>query len=134
MRDSSLDVHVPGQPTNRSTNQLRLPLTRASPLIAYPIQTMHEIPPEDEKPKKHWFSSNPRPAPKPDPKPEPKPKPDPKPRHTAERERRQVRLAQNVRSHSPSKPKDNDEKNPYRGCGCVLLVVVIAALLVSFFM
>jgi len=90
---------------------------------------MHEIPPEDEKPKKHWFSSSARPAPKPDPMPKPKSKPVE--RRTPERERRQVRLAQNLR---PRSPKDNDEKNPYRGCGCVLLALIVGAILVSFFM
>jgi protein TonB len=86
---------------------------------------MHEIPPEDDKPKKHWLSSNPRPAPKPDPKPKPKPKPDPKPRHTAERERRQVKLAQNVPTRSPSKPGKKDDTD---GCGCLILIGVIIAI------
>ncbi len=95
---------------------------------------MHEIPPEDEKPKKNWFSSNPRPAPKPDPKPKPaakpdpkpkpKPKPDPKPRHTAERERRQVKLAQKARSHTPSEPAKKGNKDSC--CGCIVLLVLVA--------
>ncbi len=89
-----------------------------------PTQIMHEIPPEDEKPKKNWFSSNPRPAPKPDPKPKPKPKPDPKPRHTAERERRQVKLAQKARSHTPSEPAKKGNKDSC--CGCIVLLVLVA--------
>ena len=92
---------------------------------------MHEIPPEDEKPKKHWFSSNPRPAPKPDPKPKPKPKPDLKPRHTAERERRQVKLAQNARSHTPSEPANKSSKDGC--CGCIVVLVLIALALAFFF-
>ena len=103
---------------------------------------MREIPPEDEKPKKNWFTSNPRPAPKPDPKPKPaakpdpkpkpKPKPDPKPRHTAERERRRVKLAQNVRTRSP---KDDSKGDNVAGvCGCLVLGIVGAAIVLSFFM
>ena len=118
-----------GQLANGSTDQLILPLTPASSLITYPTQTMREIQPEDEKPKRNWLGmgSKPpsRPAPKPEPKPKPKPKPDPKPRHSAERERRQVRLAQNVRSHNPSKPKKKDDTD---GCGCLILVGVIIAI------
>jgi protein TonB len=91
---------------------------------------MHEIPPEDEKPKKNGFSSNPRSAPKPDPKPKPKPKPDPKPRHTPERERRQVKLAQNVRSHTPSEPAKKSNKD---GCCVCIAVVVLIALALAFF-
>lgn len=91
---------------------------------------MHEIPPEDEKPKKQWFSSNPRPAPKPDQKPKPKPKPDPKPRHTPERERRQVKLAQNVRSRCSS---ENGKRSSMETCcGCVVLVVLLALVLAFF--
>ncbi len=92
---------------------------------------MHEIPPEDEKPKKNWFSSNPRPAPKPDLKPKPKPKPDPKPRHTAERERRQVKLAQKARSHTPTDPAKKGNKDSC--CGCIVLIVLVA-LGVAFFL
>jgi protein TonB len=78
---------------------------------------MREIPPEDEKPKRNWLGmgskppSRPASSPKPDPKPKPKPKPEPKPKHSAERERRQLRLAQNVRSHVPAssgKKKDSE--------------------------
>ena len=91
---------------------------------------MHEIPPEDEKPKKDWFSSKPRPAPKPDPKPKPKPKPEPKPKHSAERERRQVKLARNVRSHDPSEPaKKSDD-----GCGCLVPIgVIVLGIIIAFF-
>jgi hypothetical protein len=95
---------------------------------------MHEIPPDDEKPKRNWLGmgSKPpsRPAPKPDPKPKPKPKPDPKPRHTAERERRQVKLAQNVRSHTPSEPAKKSNKD---GCCVFIAVVVLIALALAFF-
>ena len=73
---------------------------------------MHEIPPDDEKPKRNWLGMGSKPpSPKPDPKPKPKPKPEPKPKHSAERERRQVKLARNVRSHTPSesaKKKDSE--------------------------
>lgn len=89
---------------------------------------MHEIPPEDEKPKRNWLGmgSKPpsRPAPKPDPKPKPKPKPDPKPKHTPERERRQVKLAQNVRSHAPSETAKKNNKDGC--CGCIVVVVLVA--------
>jgi len=95
---------------------------------------MHEIPPDDEKPKRNWLGmgSKPpsRPTPKPDPKPKPKPKPDPKPRHTPERERRQVKLAQNVRSRSPSKPGKKDDTD---GCGCLLLIGFVIAVWFLFF-
>jgi hypothetical protein len=93
---------------------------------------MREIPPDDEKPKRNWLGmgSNPpsRPAPKPDPKP--KPKPDPKPRHTPERERRQVKLAQNVRSRSPSEKGKRSIMETC--CGCVVLVVLLALVLTFF--
>jgi len=87
---------------------------------------MREIPPEDEKPKKNWFSA----SPKPDPKPKPKPKPEPKPKHSAERERRQVKLARNVRSHTPSEPaKKSDD-----GCGCLVLIgVIVLGIIIAFF-
>ena len=85
---------------------------------------MHEIPPEDEKSKKNWFSSKPRPAPKPDPKPKPKPK------HSAERERRQVKLAQNARSHTPSKPRKKDDSDVR---GCVILIIVVIVVWFLFF-
>lgn len=95
---------------------------------------MREIQPDDEKPKRNWLGmgSKPpsRPAPKPDPKPKPKPKPDPKPRHTAERERRQVKLAQNVRSHTPSEPAKKSNKD---GCCVCIAVVVLIALALAFF-
>ena len=72
---------------------------------------MREIPPEDEKPKRNWLGMGSKPpSPKPDSKPKPKPKPEPKPKHSAERERRQVKLAQNARSHTPSKPAKKESK------------------------
>jgi hypothetical protein len=66
---------------------------------------------------------------KPDPKP--KPKPEPKPRHTAERERRQVKLARNVRSHNPSESaKKSDD-----GCGCLVLIgVIVLGIIIAFFL
>lgn len=95
---------------------------------------MREIPPEDEKPKKQWLGMGskppPRPAPKPDPKPKPKPKPDPKSGHTAERERRQVKLAQNVRSRAPSKPEKRDDTD---GFGCLIFIGLVIAAWYFFF-
>lgn len=103
---------------------------------------MREIPPEDEKPKRNWLglgskpparpASSHKPDPKPKPKPAagPKPKPESKPRHTPERERRQVKLAQNVRSRSPSKPGKKDDT---RGCGCLILIGVVIAVCYFFF-
>jgi protein TonB len=96
---------------------------------------MHEIPPDDEKPKRNWLGmgskppSRPASSPKPDPKP--KPKPEPKPRHTAERERRQVKLARNVRSHNPSESaKKSDD-----GCGCLVLIgVIVLGIIIAFFL
>jgi hypothetical protein len=135
-----VSTNLPHCLANWPTDQVRLPHTPASPLIVYPTQIMHEIPPEDEKPKKNGFSSNPRPAPKPDPKPKPAPKPDPKPkpkpkpapkpRHTAERERRQVKLAQNVPTRSPSKPGKKDDGD---GCGCIILIGVVISVWYFFF-
>ena len=86
---------------------------------------MHEIPPDDEKPKRNWLGMGSKP---PSPKPDPKPKP--KPRHTAERERRQVKLARNVRSHNPSEPaKKSDD-----GCGCLVLIgVIVLGIIIAFF-
>ena len=91
---------------------------------------MREIPPEDEKPKRNWLGMGSKPpSPKPDPKPKPKPKPEPKPKHSAERERRQVKLARNVRSHDPSEPaKKSDD-----GCGCLVLIGVVIAVWFFFF-
>lgn len=103
---------------------------------------MREIPPEDEKPKRNWLgmgskpqarpASSHKPDPKPKPKPAagPKPKPEPKPRHTAERERRQVRLAQNVRSHVSSPPAKKDRKD---GCGCFIFLLTVVAVWYFFF-
>jgi protein TonB len=89
---------------------------------------MWEIPPEDESSKS---KSKPKPPAKPDPKPKPKPKPDPKPRHTAERERRQVKLAQNVRTRSP---KDSSKGDDVAGvCGCLVIGIVGAAIVLAFF-
>ncbi len=90
---------------------------------------MWEIPPEEESSKS---KSKPKPPAKPDPKPKPKPKPAPKPRHTAERESRQVKLAQNVRTRSP---KDDSKGDNVAGvCGCLVLGIVGAAIVLSFFM
>lgn len=121
-----------GQLINRST------IIASHPRFAshyLPHQTMREIPPDDEKPKRNWLGmgSKPpsRPAPKPDPKP--KPKPDPKPRHTAERERRQVKLAQNARSHTPSEPAKKSKKDDSDGCGCLILIGVVIAAWYFFF-
>ncbi len=95
---------------------------------------MREIPPDNEKPKRNWLGmgSKPpsRPTPKPDPKPKPKPKPAPKPRHTAERERRQVKLAQNVPTRSLSKPGKKDDGD---GCGCLILIGIVIAVWYFFF-
>jgi hypothetical protein len=85
---------------------------------------MREIPPDDEKPKRNWLGMGSRPpSPKPDPKP--KPKPESKPKHSAERERRQVKLAQNARSHTPSKPSKKESKE-----GLFWGVVLISVLVV----
>ena len=92
---------------------------------------MHEIPPDDEKPKRNWLGMGSKPpSPKPDPKPKPKPKPEPKPKHSAERERRQVKLARNVRSHNSSEPaKKSDD-----GCGCLVLIgVIVLGIIIAFF-
>ena len=92
---------------------------------------MREIPPEDEKPKRNWLGMRSKPpSPKPDPKPKPKPKPEPKPKHSAERERRQVKLARNVRSHDPSEPAKKSNKD---GCCVFIAVVVLIALALAFF-
>lgn len=92
---------------------------------------MREIPPEDEKPKPQGFSSKPRPAPKPDPKPKPKPKLKPVERRTPERERRQVRLAENVRTRSLKDDSNGD--NVAGVCGCLVLGIVVAAIVLAFF-
>ena len=80
---------------------------------------MREIPPEDEKPKKQWFSSSPRPNPKPDPKPKPKPA---EPR-TPERERRQVKLVEKLRSRSQSQPAKKGSIDG--GWGCIFVILII---------
>jgi hypothetical protein len=87
---------------------------------------MWEIPPEDESSKS---KSKPKPPAKPDPKPKPKAKPVE--RRTPERERRQVKLAQKARSHTPSEPAKKGNKDSC--CGCIVLLVLVA-LGVAFFL